>query len=82
MNEFKSKLESIFTDAEINIIDNTEDHLGHQSSTGMHIAVRVKWHGFEGKSLIEQHRMVQECLKEDLKEKIHALQIKTEVKNG
>lgn len=47
------------------------------TGTRDHFEATVIWKGFEGKSLLEQHRLVMEPLKEGLKEKIHALKIKT-----
>lgn len=55
--------------AEVRVVDTT--------GTGDHFEALVVWKGFEGKSLLEQHRMVMTPLEEGLKEKIHALKIKT-----
>ena len=51
----------------------------------VHFKVEVEYKGFEGKTKIEQHRMVYEALNEKLSDcgmPLHALQIKTKVKNG
>ncbi len=57
------------TDAVVIVSDltGTNDHLG----------VQVTSKAFVGKSLIEQHRMIMEILKEPLKGPVHALKIKT-----
>lgn len=47
------------------------------TGTRDHFEATVIWKGFAGKSLVEQHRLVMEPLQEGLKEKIHALKIKT-----
>lgn len=47
------------------------------TGTRDHFEATVVWKGFDGKSLLEQHRLVMEPLQEGLKEKIHALKIKT-----
>lgn len=48
------------------------------TGTGDHFEVRVSTEAFRGKSLIEQHRMVNASLKEALEDgRIHALKIKT-----
>lgn len=44
---------------------------------GTSFSIRITSPDFKGKSMIMQHRMVNEALKEELKE-IHALQIKSE----
>ena len=44
---------------------------------GTSFSVKIKSPDFKGKSIIMQHRMINEVLKDELKE-IHALQIKSE----
>jgi BolA protein len=69
----KSRLEA----EEVTIIDDGHKHMGHQPNDPAYLTVEVVSPVFAGKSLIQQHRMVYDCLKNELKEKIHALQIKT-----
>lgn len=48
------------------------------TGTADHFEVRVSWAGFQGKSLIEQHQIVNKALKLPLEDgRIHALKIKT-----
>ena len=47
---------------------------------GTSFSVKIKSPDFKGKAMIMQHRMVNEALKDELKE-IHALQIKSEASN-
>ena len=56
-------------DAQVEVRDltGTSDHLG----------LLVASNEFAGKILIEQHQTVMDILKESLKERIHAVQIKT-----
>lgn len=42
-----------------------------------HLGVMVISDSFEGKALLEQHQMVMDSLKEELKERLHAVKIKT-----
>lgn len=50
------------------------------TGTADHFEVRVSWPGFQGKSLIEQHQIVNRALKLPLEDgRIHALKIKTVV---
>ena len=44
---------------------------------GSSFMVKIKSSDFNGKNMIAQHRMVNEILKDEMKE-IHALQLKTE----
>lgn len=45
-----------------------------------HFEAEVIFDGFEGKSLIEQHRMVYDTIKDEFKEGMHALKLKTRIK--
>ena len=48
------------------------------TGTSDHFEVRVSWSEFRGKSLIEQHQLVNRALREPLEDgRIHALKIKT-----
>lgn len=60
-------------DAKVHIITRIEERHNHQ-----HIIAEVKSKEFRNKSLIEQHRMIYDILKKELKAgEIHALKIKT-----
>lgn len=63
----------------VKIQDDGALHLGHQKDDPAYYTVEVISPLFKGKSLVQQHKMVYEALKEELKEKIHALTIKTKV---
>ena len=48
------------------------------TGTRDHFEVTVMWNGFQGKSLIEQHKLVNQSLAHPLEDgRIHALKIKT-----
>ena len=68
-NELKSLLLQFFPESEIILKDLVGD--------GDHYEVLIKSTKFNGKSRIEQHRMVNEALKGYLGETLHALAIKT-----
>lgn len=76
LNKIKQKLGSSFPGANVTIADTSAGHETHNSS-GAHLTVLVIYKGFVGKSLVEQHQMVYDALKEEMKEQIHALKIKT-----
>jgi len=46
-----------------------------------HLNIIVYSDEFKGKMLIDQHQMIMDILKEDLKEMIHAVKIKTMTKD-
>lgn len=68
--EVKDILTETFSDGEVQVVDMT--------GTSDHFEVLVIWKGFEGKSLIEQHQMINRALKERIDDgSVHALKIKT-----
>ena len=71
LDEIKAKIEAGLPGSAVVIEDPRRD--------GVHIKAIVSWKGFEGKTLIEQHRIVYDTLREELKEKLHALGIQTKV---
>lgn len=60
--------------AKVQVVDTT--------GTRDHFEATVVWKGFEGKTLLEQHRLVMAPLQEGLQEKIHALKIKTKTEES
>lgn len=65
------------------IKENLKDaHVEVSDLTGTmdHLNIFVASDAFKGKMLIDQHQMIMDILKEDLKEKIHAVKIKTVTK--
>ena len=76
LNHIKQKLEAAFPGAKVQIADTSAGHESHNSS-GAHLAVLITYRGFAGKSLVEQHQMVYAALKDEMKEQVHALKIKT-----
>ena len=74
--EIKQKIENSLKDSKVRVLDTSQGHEEH-NPTGAHIAVEVISKKFEGKSLIEQHQIINNILEEELKEQVHALQIRT-----
>ncbi len=72
-NEVKELITNNINDAHVEITDltGTKDHLG----------ILVVSDVFQNKRLIQQHQMIMDILKESLKEKIHAVQLKTMTKD-
>ena len=74
----KQKIEKAFPGAKVELFDTASQHIGHNS--GLHLKTIIEFDGFNGKTLIEQHKLIHEVLKEELGNEIHALSIET--KNG
>jgi stress-induced morphogen len=69
LDEIKLKIESSLPGSQVEILDPYKD--------GVHIKAIVVYPGFKGLRTIQQHRMVYDTLREELKEEIHALGLET-----
>ncbi len=74
LKELETLLKEAFPDATIEIKDLAGDE--------NHYSAKVISSQFLGKSKIEQHKMVYNSLKGKMGNELHALAIRTEVKNG
>ena len=71
-------LNEAFSPTQLDIIDESHKHAGHEGakSGGGHFVAFIVSDAFEGKNLLERHRMVYEALGDLMKTDIHALSIK------
>jgi len=75
----RERLTDAFAPEHLEIIDDSHKHVGHASAKGGgHFTVRITAPAFEGKKLLERHRMVYDALGELMQGEIHALSIKAE----
>lgn len=77
LSEVEQKLKTALNASEVHIIDNSWQHAGHRGNTmgGSHLAVTIVSERFEGLNTLARHRLVHETLKEEMKERIHALEL-------
>ena len=73
-NEISTMIMSAFPDATLEIKDLAGDN--------NHYSAKIISKTFNGKSKIEQHKMVYKALKGKMGNQLHALALNTEVKNG
>lgn len=68
-----------FDPLHLELRDNSAKHVGHRGATsgGGHYHVLIVSHAFEGRELIDRHRMVNETLRELFGKGIHALGLST-----
>ncbi|XP_077996114.1 bolA-like protein 2 [Glandiceps talaboti] len=71
-SDLQEKLKTELEAVHVEIEDKTDPHC----KGGKYVAIIVS-EKFQGKSLVQRHRLVNGCLEEELKEKIHALSMKT-----
>jgi BolA family transcriptional regulator, general stress-responsive regulator len=79
LTDVKTLLEEAFTPTQLDIVDNTWMHSGHAGSNGgAHLKITIASNKFNNVMIIDQHRMVQDVLKEAMASQfIHALELKT-----
>ena len=80
LDEIEKKIRNQIKLEELAIIDNSIEHVGHKffSPDKLHLRLKIKSSFLNTKSRIEAQKLVMEVLKNDLKTKIHALEINIE----
>ena len=78
--EINVKLKKQIDIEELNIVDNTQKHKGHKffSPGKFHLHLKIKSLYLKSLSRVSAQKLVMKILKEDLKTKIHALEISIE----
>ena len=74
----EAKLRAAFAPIALEVIDESSQHQGHAGARPdgeSHFRVRIVAAAFKGKSRVEQHRMINQVLALELKERVHALAI-------
>jgi BolA family transcriptional regulator, general stress-responsive regulator len=74
----KAKLVAAFSPSHFELIDESNQHHGHSGahpSGESHFRVKIASDAFQGKSRVQQHRLINEVLAVELKARVHALAI-------
>jgi len=72
----RQHLESSFHPLELEIQDDSMQHMGHAHEGSGHFSVRIVAPAFATQSLLQRHRMIYAALDDLLQTDIHALSIK------
>ncbi|MGD8323131.1 MAG: BolA family protein [Gammaproteobacteria bacterium] len=77
INEIRARLTAAFKPTELEIIDESHLHAGHEGAKGGlgHFRVRIISRQFEGMSRIQSHRLVYDALGTLMQTDIHALSV-------
>jgi len=77
LNEIKSKINKKFNPEKISLIDNSSLHVKHKSfdTNKFHLKLIIKSKILKNMSKIDSHRAIYSVLNEEIKNKIHALEI-------
>jgi BolA protein len=75
--EIRQKLISEIEIEDVEIVDNSHKHKGHKffSSEKLHLKLKIKSMYLNSISRVSAQKMIMKLLSEDLKNKIHALEI-------
>jgi len=71
-----TKLTESFQPVQLDVINESDLHAGHRNSPGTgesHFRVRIVSAAFAGKTRLARHRLVNDALAAELRDKIHAL---------
>jgi BolA family transcriptional regulator, general stress-responsive regulator len=80
-----AKLAAAFQPLSLEVIDESYQHHGHSGARPdgeSHFRVKIVAGAFHGKSRVEQHRMINNVLADELKERVHALAIEASAPKG
>ena len=77
LESIKNKIKNKNDIEEVDIVDNSKAHIGHKSydEKKFHLQIKIKSNFLNSLNRINAHKKIMEILKEDLKTKIHALEI-------
>jgi BolA family transcriptional regulator, general stress-responsive regulator len=77
IEQIRAQLIAIFSPNELTIQDDSHLHKGHPGAAdgGGHYTIRITGTAFNGKSLLERHRLIYAALANMMPECIHALRL-------
>lgn len=76
-----AKLTAAFSPTLLEVIDDSESHRGHAAAGApdeTHFTIRIVSAAFSGTTRLTRHRMINEVVKEELAERVHALSIEAD----
>ena len=77
LKQIEHKIKKNISLEEIKVIDNSSKHAGHKfyNKSKFHLSMQIKSKYLKQKDKLSAQREIFKVLKDDLKEKIHALEI-------
>src|SRR5690242_2647040 len=82
IDDIRSRLQSAFAPTSLQVIDEGHLHIGHAGEGTGHFRVRIASTAFDGKTRVQQHRMVYDALADLMGKGIHALAIEARAADG
>ena len=78
IEDIRARLQTAFAPTALDVTDEGHLHIGHASEGTGHFRVRIAGAVFEGKTRVQQHRMVYDALADLMGHGIHALAIEAQ----
>jgi len=78
VEQIKQRLTQTLNPSSLDIIDESHKHVGHAGARegGGHFIVNITADTFNGKGMLQRHRLVYDALDDMMNKEIHALSIK------
>lgn len=76
-----AKLTAAFAPTVLEVVDDSDHHKGHAGAGALdetHFTIRIVSSAFAGTTRLARHRMINEVVKEELAERVHALSIEAD----
>ena len=76
-----AKLTAAFSPTFLEVVDDSDHHKGHAGAGALdetHFTIRIVSSAFAGTTRLARHRMINEVVKEELAERVHALSIEAD----
>jgi len=78
IEDIRARLQTAFAPTALDVTDEGHLHIGHAGEGTGHFRVRIAGAAFEGKTRVQQHRMVYDALSDLMGHGIHALAIEAQ----
>jgi BolA protein len=78
IDAIRARLQSAFAPESLEVFDEGHLHIGHAGEGTGHFRVRIASAAFDGKTRVQQHRMVYDALADLMGNGIHALAIEAQ----
>jgi BolA protein len=78
VDEIRARLKQAFSPTMLEVTDEGHLHIGHAGEGTGHFRVRIASAAFDGKTRVQQHRMVYDALADLMGHGIHALAIEAQ----
>jgi BolA protein len=78
IEDIRGRLQTAFAPTALDVIDEGHLHIGHAGEGTGHFRVRIASAAFDGKTRVQQHRMVYDALADLMGNGIHALAIEAQ----